>query len=562
MAAEDAGGSGDLAILVNTEMIILKGAVKAAASAGSVTGKVVNKALLSPFRLIQFCMKLHKQHIISTSDFKSFTQFMKACDGDYIIANLPTRDPEQLDKLMDSMTEVGITYCLLPDLDIQDSCQQIAIRGKDVAKWQALYESYVTNQLDLGGPLDFEELKALTSGNYKIKSLALGDASEANEQLEQFLDILDERGVNYSVLPDLKYGDNHIQIAVANQSLQQFAAAIKAYLEEFPDAAKDLVEDITEQEYFDSGRMSEEDYMKTASPEIKEKTDPKNWQKGKNLNAQSFEQALAGKEVDRYETLKNRPGLIERYVPSQKVVAKREDEIALQTGDREYVRIQEALSVDNGKGFIIFLDPEKNYNVYRPDEKGILQTPSGSLSGKEFSKYTEQSDETHRLDYIPYAETETPSEAPQKQSSKAKSMEKTVSQSSPDVSTQEAAFPVTINCSLVDDIMDDKTFISRIPGSKLHIKLPLFSIADDGKTLVSAIDPQKEYEIFKNDSPTSNPLLNMKGAQILPYYDPVRRKNITKQFGQNQNKILKFSQNPASKHKPKSSPIRKKDLKL
>mgnify|MGYP000376405864 CR=1 FL=1 len=32
------------AILVNTEMIILKGAVKAAASAGSVTGKVVNKA--------------------------------------------------------------------------------------------------------------------------------------------------------------------------------------------------------------------------------------------------------------------------------------------------------------------------------------------------------------------------------------------------------------------------------------------------------------------------------------------------------------------------------------
>ena len=278
MAAEDAGGSGDLAILVNTEMIVLKGAVKAAASAGSVTGKVVNKALLSPFRLIQFCMKLHKQHIISTSDFKSFTQFMKACDGDYIIANLPTRDPEQLDKLMDSMTEVGITYCLLPDLDIQDSCQQIAIRGKDVAKWQALYESYVTNQLDLGGPLDFEELKALTSGNYKIKSLALGDASEDNEQLEQFLDILDERGVNYSVLPDLKYGDNHIQIAVANQSLQQFAAAIKAYLEEFPDAAKNLVEDITEQEYFDSGRMSEEDYMKTASPEIKEKTDPKNWQ--------------------------------------------------------------------------------------------------------------------------------------------------------------------------------------------------------------------------------------------------------------------------------------------
>ena len=372
---------------------------------------------------------------------------MKACDGDYIIANLPTRDPEQLDKLMDSMTEVGITYCLLPDLDIQDSCQQIAIRGKDVAKWQALYESYVTNQLDLGGPLDFEELKALTSGNYKIKSLALGDASEDNEQLEQFLDILDERGVNYSVLPDLKYGDNHIQIAVANQSLQQFAAAIKAYLEEFPDAAKNLVEDITEQEYFDSGRMSEEDYMKTASPEIKEKTDPKNWQKGKNLNAQSFEQALAGKEVDRYEALKNRPGLIERYIPSQRVAARREDEMRCRQVTENMFVFRKLFPLTMVRAFIIFLDPEKNYNVYRPDEKGILQTPSGSLSGKEFSKYTEQSDETHRLDIFRMQKLKLRPKLLKSNHQKQNLMEKTCfNKVSPDVSTQEAAFPVTINC--------------------------------------------------------------------------------------------------------------------
>ena len=76
-------------------------------------------------------------------------------------------------------------------------------------------------------------------------------------------------------------------------------------------------------------------------------------------------------------------------------------------------------------------------------------------------------------------------------------MEKTVSQSSPDVSTQEAAFPVTINCSLVDDIMDDKTFISRIPGSKLHIKLPLFSIADDGKLLFQQLIHKRNMKFLK-----------------------------------------------------------------
>ena len=142
-------------------------------------------------------------------------------------------------------------------------------------------------------------------------------------------------------------------------------------------------------------------------------------------------------------------------------------------------------------------------------------------------------------------------------------MEKTVSQSSPDVFYSRSSFsrlPLIVVLLMIL-WMTRLLFLVFLVLNCISNFL-FFSIADDGKTLVSAIDPQKEYEIFKNDSPTSNPLLNMKGAQILPYYDPVRRKNITKQFGQNQNKILKFSQNPASKHKPKSSPIRKKDLKL
>lgn len=76
-------------------------------------------------------------------------------------------------------------------------------------------------------------------------------------------------------------------------------------------------------------------------------------------------------------------------------------------------------------------------------------------------------------------------------------MEKTVSQSSPDVSTQEAAFPVTINCSLVDDIMDDKTFISRIPGSKLHIKLPLFPLLMTEKLLFQQLIHKRNMKFLK-----------------------------------------------------------------
>lgn len=76
-------------------------------------------------------------------------------------------------------------------------------------------------------------------------------------------------------------------------------------------------------------------------------------------------------------------------------------------------------------------------------------------------------------------------------------MEKTVSQSSPDVSAQEKAFPVTINRSLVDDIMDDKTFISRIPGSKLHIKLPLFPLLMTEKLLFQQLIPKRNMKFLK-----------------------------------------------------------------
>ena len=96
MAMEDAGGTGDLALMINTEMIILKGAVKASTYAG----KTIGKSMIAPLRLIQYIMKLRKEQRISESDFKDFTQFMKDCEGDYIIANLPTRDPERLDELL------------------------------------------------------------------------------------------------------------------------------------------------------------------------------------------------------------------------------------------------------------------------------------------------------------------------------------------------------------------------------------------------------------------------------------------------------------------------------
>lgn len=522
--------------------------------------------MIAPLRLIQYIMKLRKEQRISESDFKDFTQFMKDCEGDYIIANLPTRDPERLDELMDSMTEVGITYCMLPDLDIQDSCCQIAIRGKDVAKWQALYESYVTSELDLGGPLDFEELKALTSGNYKIKNLALGDSSKDNEQLEKFLDMLDERKVNYAVLPDLKYGDNHIQLAVANQSLPQFSSALEAYLQEFPSAVEHLEEDLTDRQYYDTGRMSENDYFNTATEDLRETMHPEKWKAGKDRSSDSFEEALVGKELSRYETLKARPGLIERYVPAEKIVAKQGDEIALQVGNNEYVRIQEALSIDNGRGCIIFLDPEKDYASYHPDENNTIRTPTGNISGKQLSRYTEKAgrDIVQRLDYIPYDESNAApvSFTPEGSKRLVRDIDSpTVETPQLESPSQElpvdilaAETPVTFPAQFLYSDQLNTQVIARIPGTQKYVQLDFVSTLHEGKTILAAIDPQKEYTVLTDTENGLKATEKVTGDELLTYYAKVRP-DAQKQF----DRIVNHSGPQESSKKRKKPPLPRKD---
>ena len=85
---------------------------------------------------------------------------------------------------------------------------------------------------------------------------------------------------------------------------------------------------------------------------------PEKKKAGKDRSSDSFEEALVGKELSRYETLKARPGLTERYVPAEKIVAKQGDEIALQVGNNEYVRIQHYLLITD-VDVSFFLIPKK-----------------------------------------------------------------------------------------------------------------------------------------------------------------------------------------------------------
>lgn len=223
MAYED--GHGDLGLIINAEMMILKGVVQT----GMHMGKSIASSKLNPIVLLQYLTKLKLEKRISESDFRSFKEFLKASEGDYTIASLPTQEADKIDNFCNSLYEAGITYYVLPDLDMSDGSRQIAILNKDIGKWQGIYESFVSAELTQGGVLDFQELKAVTAGQYQIKGIALGDYREDPSKLSSLLNILKERHVNFSVLPDLKYGDYNLQLAIANVDLDKFQAAMRIY---------------------------------------------------------------------------------------------------------------------------------------------------------------------------------------------------------------------------------------------------------------------------------------------------------------------------------------------
>ena len=104
MAYED--GNGDLGVIINTEMMILKGAIQV----GTFLGGKIASSKLNPLIFLQYMTKLKKDKRISESDFRSFKEFLQASEGDYTIANLPTQDAEKMKAFEDTLYEAGITY--------------------------------------------------------------------------------------------------------------------------------------------------------------------------------------------------------------------------------------------------------------------------------------------------------------------------------------------------------------------------------------------------------------------------------------------------------------------
>jgi len=216
---------------------------------------------IGTIKLIQFFARMIREKKLSAIEFEDFGQFLKVTEGKYDIMNIPAVDKDQL---LEEMKALDIHYMIMPDLNREDGMMQVAVYQPDRDKFGAWYERYLLDRMQ-GGEKELKELRGLTQGNVSIVSFPLEGREDGMEADFKAL------GINYARLPDLRVGDGSIQFEIANSDMGKVNQWYKLKQRDMLREGEELppMENITMEQYQQTGAMTEEAYMDTADEEIK-----------------------------------------------------------------------------------------------------------------------------------------------------------------------------------------------------------------------------------------------------------------------------------------------------
>lgn len=111
---------------------------------------------------------------------------------------------------------------------------------------------------------EITDLKNFTEGNYTIFNLPF-----EGKELEDACRDFNTLKMNYSILPDLKVGNDNSQIAVANADRNKFEIWIKMYREDMikQDKQPGNIYEMDNESYMDTAAINEDEYIDNASLE-------------------------------------------------------------------------------------------------------------------------------------------------------------------------------------------------------------------------------------------------------------------------------------------------------
>ena len=333
--------------------------------------------------LITYLARMVKEHKIKKGEFKNVQEFMKATDGQYNIVNVPVPTTaeelkwlgsEGFGKEMDSLREMGVRVQLMPDLNKSDGFEQLMIQSDDMELFSGWYERYLQRQMR-GGEHLTQDLQNLTNGKTTLVSIPF----EENES--KLVHDFEKLGINYSILPDLNVGDGEIQIMVASSDIDTVKYWYGMYQNDQL-AKGNEVKDmnyVNMEDYTQTGNMTEEEYINTASPELQKANEKyENRKYGEIENSViKQENRIRSTEDVAYEQYHNNPGFTEITINKETLVEKSSfaqnekikesglfaSRIPTTYGKDEQTLIlpnEQVFLTDDGKTYIAFLEKDKS----------------------------------------------------------------------------------------------------------------------------------------------------------------------------------------------------------
>lgn len=368
MAQEDIGFE-SIAIMLNSEMMIMRDIGAASTEVGRIAGKGVLKLMQLMYKLANSSLK-----IITKNDYLTFKGFVKDSEGSFSLLSVPEYDSEILKDFQDRCRKSGIKFYCMPHLGGDIHHTTYAVANSDRNRFQDLYQDLLFNNIPYDATLSLNQLRTITGGQYTIYNVPFPDHDR--EKLNQLIEILNSSQVRYSILPDTQIGDGYIQIAISDMDSDAFSKALELYQNKYLQNPTPLYPEAkSEDDYFQMANMNEDDYLNNASQEVKNIVYSQ--QKMNNPIIENFNYALnpeeSGRNIERnmtaaeYASRKKQPDIIE--LTANEVL------FAGDTSTTYHFRIPYTQNIfdvnkndvylaDNGKTYCILLNKNQKYGQF------------------------------------------------------------------------------------------------------------------------------------------------------------------------------------------------------
>lgn len=381
------------------------------------TGAFIAAAVFSgrlTFKLLTFIARMVKKGFVAAGFGDRFKDFTKSTNGNYSVYNVPVtgesaekikrlnelelkleNEPNRLKKtgirneikkLQKEIPEavqlkkLGINFCVLPKLNGSLNTIQIAVDRKSDQPFKNWFLNHLTTGM-AGGEKSMEELKVFTEGNYAIYNVPF-----EGEELQAAFPDWATLGINYSLLPDLKVGDDNSQVAVANADRSKMEVWFKMWKEQQLSQGNtpgDMYV-MNQETYMNTGTMSADEYVNTSEPiyqqaneEFEQKSEQVPWTIG--LNKENSPEYVRYLQDDGYEKITiNKESLVDKMTIgiAEKEMSKQGyfiSRVPTTFGDSQKTLIlpkEQVFTTDDGKTFIAFLP--KNKPIMVADSKGTI----------------------------------------------------------------------------------------------------------------------------------------------------------------------------------------------